>query len=125
MVAKTWDGSTASYFSPNHWTPSGVPQPGDIAVIGSGDVSLQLASVNGVIFDLGSPDATATLTLRNASLGAGTSLNIFDPNSNGAINPFPQPPRTANLEVSGFATDAGGIDVGGFCPRTGMQTQDI
>src|ERR1700761_4531291 len=119
MVAKTWDGSTGSYFDPNHWTPSGVPQAGDTATIASGDVTLQLASVNGVAFDLGSPDTTATLTLRNASLGAGTSLNIFDPTYNGLINPLPQPSRTANLAVSGFAADAGGINVGGFLSPDG------
>ncbi len=115
MANETWDGSTANFFNATHWTPTGVPQAGDTAVIESGTVTVRHQTLDDLTMLLGShdPSSTATLSLRNAKLGSGVHVAILDPTYNGDIQPFPKPTTTADIAVKGFVESAGSIEVGG------------
>lgn len=115
MATETWDGSAAGFFNATHWTPTGVPQADDTAVIQSGTVTVRHHMLNDLTVVLGSPDpsSTATLSLRNAALGSGLRIDILDPSYNGDIQPFPKPTTTAAIDVKGFVEDVGSVEVGG------------
>ena len=115
MANETWDGSNANFFNATHWTPAGVPQAGDTAVIQSGNVTVKHQTLDDLAMILGShdPSSTATLSLRNAKLGSGVHVWILDPAYNGDIQPFPKPTTTADIAVRGFVESAGSIEVGG------------
>jgi T5SS/PEP-CTERM-associated repeat protein len=56
-VAKTytWNGGTAAADDPTQWTPTGVPGPGDTAIVPSGDVQLALdTALKGNTVEVGS-----------------------------------------------------------------------
>ena len=132
MASKTWDGSTASFFNPAHWKPSGVPQAGDAATIESGTVTVPHRMLDSLGITLGShdPAGTATLSLRNTDLGSGLHVGVLDPAYNGDIQPFPKPTTTAAIDVKGFVKDAGSIDVGGslssnYNSNAGFLTVDL
>ena len=51
-VARSWIGGSGSFATPGDWTPSGVPQAGDTAIIASGQVSVPAGFMSGVNLDL-------------------------------------------------------------------------
>src|SRR4051812_44776137 len=83
MVSKIWDGANARFNDPRHWSPPGVPRPGDTATISSTTVLASNGSLLGIAIDLGSPDQMRepTLDVRNEALG---NISVHgEPSDNG------------------------------------------
>jgi len=51
-LTRTWAGGNGAFSAADHWTPAGVPQTGDTAVINSGTVLVDQGYGTGVNFDL-------------------------------------------------------------------------
>jgi hypothetical protein len=68
---KTWFGGTGNFNTPRHWSPAGVPQAGDTAVISSGTVRIADSSLLDVPVHLGStdPNNAPVFIARNEALG--------------------------------------------------------
>ncbi|MDR3535605.1 MAG: hypothetical protein P4L71_03810 [Acetobacteraceae bacterium] len=49
-ITRTWNGSSDAFATPGDWSPSGVPQAGDTAVVASGDVAIGAGTASGVNF---------------------------------------------------------------------------
>lgn len=91
MATRTWDGSSNRFDSAADWSPAGVPQPGDVALINSGTVTaagelrgLIIASAGG--FRLGDGATVAADTqLTVAADGGLNALNVAGQVSNRGI----------------------------------------
>ena len=106
MTTKTWFGGTSYFNDPNDWSPPGVPQGGDTAVISMGTVKLHSHLLSGVSFQIGSavennappPSEKPVLDLRNVKLNS----EIGFPISKGQD-------FYAGIRVSGVVQSAGDI----------------
>jgi hypothetical protein len=47
-ATKTWFGGTGDFSNPNDWSPKGVPQSGDVAIIRAGVVHASNGSLAGI-----------------------------------------------------------------------------
>ena len=77
MATKTWFGGTGNFNNPNYWTPTGVPQAGDLAVLTTGTVEIHGPRSDGVDFSLQgtSQDTKPVIALRNIKLNAGVNVS--------------------------------------------------
>ena len=64
MATKTWDGSNNRFDSAADWSPAGVPQPGDIALINAGTVTIPGETLQGLTI----------VSAGGLNLGDGTTL---------------------------------------------------
>ena len=78
MATRTWDGSSNRFDSAADWSPAGVPQPGDIALINSGTVT-----ASGALQGLTIASAGGFRLEDGATLAADTQLTI---SANGGLN---------------------------------------
>ncbi len=87
MTTRTWDNSVNLFTSAADWTPQGVPQPGDIAVINGGTVTAPglLAGLN--IQVTGNGTTVPTFFLADASLSSTTNLTLNNAASFGVGTP--------------------------------------
>ncbi len=74
-VTHVWNGSNDAFATPGDWTPGGVPQAGDTAVVGSGVVAVGAGGASGVNFllqggevDIQTGGSYAIGTLRGAGV---------------------------------------------------------
>src|ERR1035441_3147285 len=117
MTTRTWFGGTGNFENPQAWTPTGVPAPGDTALIGPGTadraniVRLTGERIDGVTIllnDLPSGSASPspfmpTLKLHNVQLGSSAIIgDTTIPNGVGAGG-------TAIIDLKGFVANAGEI----------------
>ncbi len=80
MAVKTWDGSNNRFDNATDWSPAGVPQPGDVVEIDSGDVTaagelrgLNIASASE--FELG--DGTTLAPDTQLTVFAAAPMNVL------------------------------------------------
>ena len=84
MTTRNWDGTGAAYSSGADWSPSGVPQAGDVAVISSGTVTIGRSDLaNAVTLRLAPTRAALGVTMRNTVISPGDEVDILA-GSNGA-----------------------------------------
>jgi hypothetical protein len=81
-VTRVWTGGSGSFSTPGHWTPNGVPQLADTAIVGSnGVVSFPVGVATAVNFDLrgGTLQFTTTGAFNIGSLTGSGSILIGNP----------------------------------------------
>jgi hypothetical protein len=61
-TTKNWIGGTANFDTATGWTPGGVPQNGDTAVVASGNLQVMPGSATGVDFNLQGGEVTFNLS---------------------------------------------------------------
>lgn len=122
MSIKTWDGSTNRFDSAADWSPAGVPQPGDIALINSGTVTASGGTLQGLAivsaggFNLGDGTTLAPDTqLTVSGTGGLNTLNTVGQVGNqgivtvrGSINVFS---ATGPTGIAGVLRNTGTINV--------------
>src|SRR4051794_36916843 len=99
MATRTWNGSDADYSVANDWIPTGVPVPGDTAIITAETVTASGGTIApGTTVNASSDAVQTSLLLTNALIGPGTRLN--------------ENAGTANvlLGVTGTVTNAGAVN---------------
>ena len=82
MATRTWNGTSGSFTDPNSWSPAGVPQSGDTAVINSGTVLASGLGLTGLTINL-AQTGTATATefdLTSTTIAANSTGNVSNPN---------------------------------------------
>jgi hypothetical protein len=102
----TWFGGTGRFDNPHDWSPPGVPQSGETAIINTGTVVFRNERVSGVSFTLHgiSQADQPVLKLRNVDLQSYISLS-------GQISP-PVSAFYGELLVSGLVDSSGNISLG-------------
>ncbi len=123
MATKTWDGTTKSFDSAADWSPTGVPQPGDIAVINAGTVTarggllqglnLEANGINGASGSIGLTDTTIAADTQITFLGIGGILagqinNQGIISAIGAVNLFSS---TGPTGTAGVLSNTGTINI--------------
>ncbi len=122
MSIRTWDGSTNRFDSAADWSPAGVPQPGDIALINSGTVTASGGTLQGLAivsaggFNLGDGTTLAPDTrLTVSGTGGLNTLNTVGQVGNqgivtvrGSINVFS---ATGPTGIAGVLRNTGTINV--------------
>jgi hypothetical protein len=106
-----WFGGIGNFGHANDWSPKGVPESGDSAVITAGSVRASNGSLTGIDINIGSrmPDNDPILALRNETVGdALIKTTEYRPEED------PDPTRYADITVAGKVTAAGAIQVGGI-----------
>ena len=102
MTTKTWDGSDGAFTAAASWSPSGLPGPGDTAVINAGTVGAGGADFGGLTVDLNSANGVGTtLDLEGSVFGAGS--RVLAKSDNGVIR----------INATGTITNAGLISFTG------------
>ncbi len=77
MTTRTWDSSTGLFDSATEWSPQGVPQPGDIAIIDGGSVTAQGDNLQGLFIQINGIGSNAPiLNLADAALGSTSFLQV-------------------------------------------------
>ena len=102
MATKTWNGSSDSFDNAAAWAPTGVPAPGDTAVINAGTVSLA-RTLSGVAIQLNEASGgttSTTLALNGATLDATSSLLVNNQQASVTLPP-------SVISVTGNSTLAG------------------
>lgn len=71
MTLRTWFGGTGSFTTAGDWSPAGVPQSGDTALITAGTVDVTRLDISAVSIGLGNfqSGAAAVLDLKAATVG--------------------------------------------------------
>ncbi len=110
MAIKTWDGSNNRFDSAADWSPAGVPQPGDIALINSGTVTTPGGPLQGLII----VSAGGFSLQDGTTLAADTQLTI---SGMGALNTLNAVGQVGN---QGIITVQGSVDVFSSTGPTGI-----
>src|SRR6185437_10798752 len=77
-VTRTWFGGSDTFANPADWTPNGVPQAGDTAVVTAGSAAVPLGFADGVNFSLqGTSAAPAEIGFRTAGAYSIGTLHVF------------------------------------------------
>ncbi len=117
MTTETWSGGAGRFNDPNNWSPAGVPQPGDTAVVEAGTVKFRGEAVHGVVFSLQgtSSDNPVVLDLRNTWLDS----DLTEPYLG-----LGGPSYYTDIKVSGVVLSTGDIT---FSPRysPGFTTMEL
>src|ERR1700760_2618994 len=102
MTTHTWFGGTGRFGNPNDWTPNGVPQSGDTAIIETGKVKLANTGQGGVTIDLNgtSADTAPVLSLRNDVLADNIVMTGLQT-------------RFGEIDIHGTVVDKGSMTIGG------------
>lgn len=75
MTTRTWDGSNNGFSSAADWSPAGLPQAGDTAVINAGTVGVTASLLDGLIIQLeASSSSNSNLILNGSTISANTKL---------------------------------------------------
>ncbi len=114
MTTRTWNGTNGNFGDAGSWSPTGVPQPGDTAVINSGTVLASGLTLSTLTLDLTQTGtaASTTLSLANTTLAADTTLNVNNPNLFNSTAPTISFAGTvANNGTANFAGNSTGSQV--------------
>lgn len=103
-VTRVWDGSYGSFTAAGHWSPNGIPQAGDTAVISGGDVSVASGSASGVNFLLKGGEVAFTSA---GSYGIGTLKGS-------GMMQLGYPQQTVTVATTGVSMSGGSLYVGEF-----------
>ena len=111
MTDYTWNGAAGDYLDPAQWTPNDVPLYGtdDVAIIGSGTVTLSDAEPNNATVEIGGPSfggAAPRLVLDNAALGPDLDVRVTS-----AVPVGPNNDAGANITVQGYDTNYGTVEL--------------
>ncbi len=115
MAVKTWDGTTNNFDSAADWSPAGVPQPGDIAIINLNTVTARggllqglnikvNGTANGLVGSLDLTDTTLAPDTQLTFMGTGATL-AGQVNNQGIISAI----GAVNLFSSSGPTGVAGI----------------
>lgn len=99
MTTRTWIAGTGSFNDPSEWSPGGVPQAGDLAIISNGTAVLSMQKLDGFELQLQSP--ASALDTNDVVFGQHFTLGET-PGAGG----------TATLNATGFTANEGVIHVG-------------
>ena len=78
MAVKTWDGTTNSFDSAADWSPVGVPQPGDFAIINAGTVTARGGLLQGLNIEAnGLNGASGSLDLTDTTIAPDTQVTFL------------------------------------------------
>lgn len=78
MATKTWDGTTNSFDNAADWSPVGVPQAGDFAVINAGTVTARGGVLQGLNIEAnGLNGASGSLDLTDTTIAADTQITFL------------------------------------------------
>ncbi len=78
MAVKTWDGTTNSFDSATDWSPAGVPQPGDSAVINAGTVTARGGLLQGLNIEAnGLNGASGSIGLTDTTIATDTQISFM------------------------------------------------
>lgn len=99
MTTEVWIGGTGSFDDPNEWSPSGVPGPGDVAIISIGTATLSMQKLDGFELQLQFP--ASVLDISDVIFGAHFTLSA--PAGAGG---------TSTLNATGYNANLGLIEVG-------------
>ncbi len=78
MAVKTWDGTTNSFDSAADWSPAGVPQPGDIAIINAGTVTARSGLLQGLNIEVnGINGASGSIDLTDTTVAPDTQITVM------------------------------------------------
>src|ERR1700722_12209626 len=105
-----WFGGTGNFSHSSGWSPKGVPESGDSAIITAGTVRASNGSLAGIDINIGSkvPNNDPILALRNETVG-----DVLVETTESRPEEDPDPTRYADITFAGKVTAAGEIDVGG------------
>ena len=105
-----WFGGTGNFSHSSDWSPKGVPESGDSAIITAGTVRASNGSLAGIDINIGSkvPNNDPILALRNETVG-----DVLVETTESRPEEDPDPTRYADITFAGKVTAAGEIDVGG------------
>lgn len=116
MTVRTWVGGVDSSFdTPANWTPEGVPQPGDNAVIFGGTVDVTNEDLSRITLGVGSPYG-GLLRLHNAIMG--------DFQVSVGFRPSVSAPGVATIDVSGCVAFVGHVGGPVGVPDDGIGLSD-
>lgn len=103
-TARTWNGANATFATPADWTPNGVPQAGDTAVIGSGQVSVTPGFGNGVNFALSGGEMAFNVSgTFNTGTWSGSGVVVIN-----------YPGQNVIVTTAGITMNGGEIDIREF-----------
>jgi hypothetical protein len=105
-----WFGGAGNFGHASDWSPKGVPEPGDSAVIAAGTVRASNGSLAGIDINIGSigPNNDPVLALRNETVG-----DVLVETTEYRPEDDPDPTRYADITIAGKVTAAGDIETGG------------
>ena len=97
---RTWLGQDGAFENPGAWSPVGVPQSGDTAIVRSGEVEMYQGDAKGVNFFLGGPNASVGFHQGPHNVGhiSGAGSIIVD------LDPF----LRTSVIISGITVASGG-----------------
>ncbi len=119
MAVKTWDGTTGSFDSAADWSPVGVPQPGDFAIINAGTVTARGGLLQGLDIEAnGLNGASGSLDLTDTTVAPDTQITFLGIGGIAAGQVNDQGIITARGPVNLF-TSTGPTGVAGVLHNTG------
>lgn len=101
-TARVWFGGSGDFTNPDNWTPSGVPQAGEQAIVNAGTVKVSFQDLRQITLDVGAPFETVepTLDLKDSVAG---DINL----TNGGVPPDASGAQA--IDVSGIVIFTGTI----------------
>jgi hypothetical protein len=120
-ITRTWIGGTDAFATQADWTPGGIPQAGDTAVLRSGNVSMTPGFGNGVNFNL---QGGAMQFVLNGSFNTGTwtgsgSVMLGYPGQSPVVTTTGINLSGGELDIRQFLTDGVGLAILGNSSLTG------
>lgn len=107
MAFRTWNGGIGYYGDAGNWTPTGVPQPGELAAVTAGTVLVGGLDISDVTLGVGGTNAASEPVVR----AHGATFGHVE-----LLVPFGTSPHAlgyGRLELSGINTIADGVSVDG------------
>ena len=123
MAVKTWDGTINSFNSAADWSPVGVPQPGDFAIINAGTVTARGGLLQGLNIEAnGLNGASGSIDLTDTTVAPDTQITFLrtggfaagQVNNQGiitAIGPVNLYSSTGPTGIAGVLNNTGTINV--------------
>ena len=111
-VARTWTGGDGSFATAGDWTPNGIPQAGDTAIVASGDISVPSGFGNGVNFDLLGGEVDFNMTgAFNTGTWSGSGIVLVN-----------YPGQAVTVTTAGIQMNGGRMDIRQFISAPGGLT---